>query len=69
MIHHNKVHETLYDVADVRGWNEETMIIHLAGFITQLAEPEPAYRPKIEDWERYLQDVCEDEDRLAPDDD
>jgi hypothetical protein len=60
---HNDVHQKLVEMADKQGWNDESMIIHLCGFIQQTMEDEPAYKPTLDDWQRYLEDVAEDEDR------
>lgn len=38
MIIHNKIHEALCEFAEHQGWNEESEITHLVGFIHSLRD-------------------------------
>jgi len=35
---HNPVHAELLEVADRQGWNEDTQILHLSGFLQRLID-------------------------------
>lgn len=65
MIIHNYIHQVLVDVSEKQGWNEESQILHLCGFICWVRRNGPLYeltQPKLEEkWQGYLQAVADEE--------
>lgn len=49
----NEAHEVLEEIADIQGWDEESTIIHLTGFITE--------QGLVGEFEKYLQVVAKEE--------
>jgi hypothetical protein len=51
---HNDIHRALVEISAEQGWNEESQIIHLCGYLTSISNPVPHFR-------EYLQ-TCADEE-------
>lgn len=68
MIIHNKIHEVLVDISSEQGWDEESQILHLCGFINwvrrnQLHEME---QQELEGKFRgYLQAIADEENTMG----
>jgi hypothetical protein len=64
---HNDVHQKLVDMAAERGWNEETQIAHLCGFLQEIHDDhQTSGMMRIDylgNWEDYLENAAEDEDK------
>lgn len=58
------IHETLLEIADDQGWNEDSQIIHLCGFLQRIVnDPEWTANGELllRHWREYLQ-ACADKE-------
>lgn len=64
MIIHNQIHELLVDIGEKQGWNEESQIMHLCGFIQRsVDDPEWTSNSDLHFryFRKYLQAVANEE--------
>lgn len=46
---HNDIHQELVDISSEQGWNEESQIQHLCGYLTSISNPVPHFREYLLD--------------------
>jgi len=58
---HNDVHEKLVEIASHQGWNENSQLLTLCGFVQRMVKENPDV---MRQWEQFLNDIAEKENRL-----
>lgn len=70
VIVHNKIHEILVDMSFEPGWDEESQIFHLCGFLDWIRRNGPLHeltQPALEEkFRAYLQAVADKENDGEP---
>lgn len=62
---HNEIHQILVDISTEQGWNEESQIVHLCGFIIWIRRNGPLHKLTQSEMDvkfrAYLQNQADDE--------